>query len=115
MEQQITSQLPVILVDDESTVLLSSRMVLGSAGIGHIKTVQDSRELMPLLARQEAAGVVLDLFMPYLSGSQLLPEIHHEYPDLPVIEVTPDAIRLRKRILDTTFRKKAVKKAKATA
>lgn len=88
MEQPLSSQLPVILVDDESTVLLSSRMVLGSAGIGDIETVQDSRELMPLLARQEAAVVVLDLFMPYLSGSQLLPEIRREYPDLPVIVMT---------------------------
>ncbi len=88
MAQQNSMQLPVVLVDDESTVLLSSRMILNSAGIKNILAIEDSRELMPLLARQACAVVVLDLFMPYLSGSQLLPEIVHEYPDLPVIVMT---------------------------
>ena len=80
--------LPVVLVDDEATVLLSSKMILASAGINKVKTIEDSRELMPALAREGASVVVLDLFMPYLSGTQLLPEIVHEYPDLPVIVMT---------------------------
>ena len=88
MKQENSTQPPVVLVDDESTVLLSSKMILNSAGIKNILTVEDSRELMPLLARQECAVVVLDLFMPYLSGSQLLPEIVREYPDLPVVVMT---------------------------
>ncbi|MEJ1386297.1 MAG: sigma-54 dependent transcriptional regulator [Candidatus Sedimenticola sp. (ex Thyasira tokunagai)] len=87
MKQNI-SQLPVVLVDDESTVLLSSRMILGSAGIENVQTIEDSRELIPFLAGQEAAVVVLDLFMPYISGTQLLPEIIREHPDLPVIVMT---------------------------
>ena len=33
MTKQSVASLPVVLVDDESTVLLSSRMILGSAGI----------------------------------------------------------------------------------
>jgi len=81
-------QPPVVLVDDESTVLLSSRMILASAGMNNVLAVEDSRELMPTLAREGASAVVLDLFMPYLSGSQLLPEIVREYPDLPVIVMT---------------------------
>jgi DNA-binding NtrC family response regulator len=88
MQQQPGMSLPVVLVDDESTVLLSSRMILGSAGINDVVTVDDSRDLMPLLAEREAAVVVLDLFMPYISGSQLLPEIVREYPELPVIVMT---------------------------
>lgn len=88
MTTQSDASLPVVLVDDESTVLLSSRMVLGSAGIKDVLALEDSRGLMPLLADREAAVVVLDLFMPYLSGSQLLPEIIKEHPDLPVIVMT---------------------------
>ena len=88
MEQQPGMSLPVILVDDEPTVLLSSRMILGSAGINDVVTLDDSRELLPLLSRQEVAVVVLDLFMPYISGSQLLPEIVRDYPELPVIVMT---------------------------
>ena len=75
MAQRSGTALPVVLVDDEPTVLLSSRMILGSAGIKDVLTVEDSRELMPLLMDQEVAVVVLDLFMPYISGTQLLPEI----------------------------------------
>jgi len=88
MEQQSGTSLPVVLVDDESTVLLSSRMILGSAGIKEVLSVEDSRELMPLLAGRKVAAVVLDLFMPYISGTQLLPEIVKKYPDLPVIVMT---------------------------
>ncbi len=88
MQQRPTSQPAIVLVDDESTVLLSSKMILGSAGIGNVRAIQDSRELMSLLASQDAAVVVLDLFMPYISGSQLLPEIKQEYPELPVIVMT---------------------------
>ena len=75
MTERSDASLPVLLVDDESTVLLSSQMILGSAGIKNVHTIQDSRELMPLLAEQEVSALVLDLFMPYLSGTQLLPEI----------------------------------------
>ncbi len=89
MTQRLANtSLPVVLVDDESTVLLSSRMVLASAGIQNVLTVEDSRQLMPLLAEREATVVVLDLFMPYISGTQLLPEIIREYPDMPVIVMT---------------------------
>ncbi len=88
MTQGSGASLPVVLVDDESTVLLSSRMILSSAGIKDVLTLEDSRQLLPLLADQEVAVVVLDLFMPYISGTQLLPEIVRDHPELPVIVMT---------------------------
>ena len=88
MSKKTASSLPVVLVDDESTVLLSSRMILASAGIKDVLIIEDSRDVMPLLAEQEVALVVLDLFMPYLSGTQLLPEIVLRYPEIPVIVMT---------------------------
>jgi DNA-binding NtrC family response regulator len=88
MTQQPGDASPVLLVDDESTVLLSSRMILGSAGITNVQTIEDSREVMPLLAKQEVSVVILDLFMPYISGTQLLPEIVREHPGIPVIVMT---------------------------
>lgn len=88
MENRHYEQPPVVLVDDETSVLLSSKMILGSAGVRPVVTLSDSRELLPFLACHDAALVVLDLFMPYRSGTQLLPEIHREYPELPVIVMT---------------------------
>lgn len=88
MAQQPGTSPKVLLVDDEATVLLSSQMILGSAGIRNVQTIDDSRQLMPLLAQQDVALVVLDLFMPYISGTQLLPEIIREHPGIPVIVMT---------------------------
>ncbi|MEW8153745.1 MAG: response regulator, partial [Candidatus Thiodiazotropha endolucinida] len=88
MEHESKMAFPVVLVDDESSVLFSSKMILQSAGIKEVLTLGDSRELMPLLAEQDVAVVVLDLFMPYLSGTQLLPEVVREHPELPVIVMT---------------------------
>jgi len=45
----------VVLVNNESTVLLNSRMILGSAGIKDVLTVEDSRKLIPLLVGQKTA------------------------------------------------------------
>jgi len=88
MAQQPGTSLPVVLVDDESAVLFSSKMVLNSAGVRNVQVIEDSRQLMPLLEKQEAGLVVLDLFMPYISGTQLLPEIVRSHPELPVIVMT---------------------------
>jgi len=88
MTQQNLGSLPVVLVDDEPSVLLSSKMVLYSAGLSNVRTIQDSRDLLPALTEQGAAMVVLDLFMPYLSGSELLPEVVRQFPDVPVIVMT---------------------------
>jgi len=65
-----------------------SRLILGSAGIKDVQTIEDSRKLMPLLEEHEVAAIVLDLFMPYVSGMQLLPEISRSHPEVPVIVMT---------------------------
>jgi DNA-binding NtrC family response regulator len=80
--------IPILLVDDEPQLLLSSSAALRSSGIRHVVTVNDSRKVLPLLANEEIAVVVLDLRMPYLSGTELLPQITSEYPHLPVIVMT---------------------------
>jgi DNA-binding NtrC family response regulator len=82
------SVLPVVLVDDEPSVLLSSQVLLGSVGIKQVLTVADSRGLLPLLAEQEVAAIVLDLFMPHVSGMELLPELVQRFPQVPVIVMT---------------------------
>ncbi|MCP4409701.1 MAG: sigma-54-dependent Fis family transcriptional regulator [Gammaproteobacteria bacterium] len=88
MSLQSLNTLPVLLVDDEASVLLSSKMLLHSVGVRNVETLEDSRELMPYLARHRVAAIVLDLFMPYVTGNQLLPEIVQQYPEIPVIVMT---------------------------
>lgn len=79
---------PVLLVDDDPSVLLSARLLLESAGLGPVDTLEDGRELLHRLALQPPAVVVLDLFMPYVPGTELLPKIVRDYPRLPVVVMT---------------------------
>ena len=79
---------PLVLVDDEPTVLHGTELLLSGVGIKPIITVGDSRDLMPLLDAQKAAAIVLDLYMPHMSGVELLPKIIAAHPDTPVIVMT---------------------------
>lgn len=78
----------VLLVDDEQGVLLGASLLLRRAGIEPVVTLQDSREVMPFLATHAVAMVVLDLFMPYISGFDLLGEIKRHHPDVTVVILT---------------------------
>ncbi len=82
------SALPVLIVDDEREITDGCEFTLQSNGIGNIFTCNDSRRVMPLLAEQEIAVILLDLFMPYISGEELLPKLSQRYPHLPVIVIT---------------------------
>jgi len=88
MPEQLVPDAGVLLIDDESSVLLSAKLLLQSAGLGPVVTVEDSREALDCLARQRPGAVVLDLFMPFVSGTDLLPQIVQRHPGLPVIVMT---------------------------
>ena len=83
-----SAALPVILVDDEEEILFSSSVLLKSFGVGPVSTVSDSRNLLPMLAADDAGVVVLDLIMPHLSGVKLLPELVQRFPEIPVVVMT---------------------------
>src|ERR1043166_3183217 len=82
------SQRPVLLVDDEPALLRSASLLLRSAGITPILTLDDSRMALPRLAEEPMGAVVLDLTMPHLSGQALLAQITAHAPDLPTIVMT---------------------------
>ncbi len=79
---------PVILVDDEDSILQSFSLYLRSSGLKQVVSIQDSRELLPFLSKNEGSVILLDLFMPHMSGIQLLPEIKAKHPEIPVIVIT---------------------------
>jgi len=81
-------ELPVMVVDDEAQALTSFELTLRSASMNHFICCQDSREVMSVLARQEIEIMLLDLWMPHLSGEELLRQITSDFPDVPVIIVT---------------------------
>jgi len=79
---------PVLLIDDEPHSLQSFETALRSSGVSNILCLQDSREVLPLLAKQPIEVMILDLWMPHISGEELLPSVIKGYPDIPVIIVT---------------------------
>ncbi|MEW6266870.1 MAG: sigma-54 dependent transcriptional regulator [Thermodesulfobacteriota bacterium] len=79
---------PILLVDDEEHVLISFDTELRNAGYSNILSLNDSREVMGLLAGGRFAAVLLDLWMPHVSGLDLLARITADHPEIPVIVVT---------------------------
>ena len=79
---------PVMVVDDETQALTSFELTLRSAGINNVVCFHDSRDVMPALGRQEIEILLLDLWMPHVSGEELLRQISADHPDVPVIIVT---------------------------
>ncbi|MFH2066541.1 MAG: sigma-54 dependent transcriptional regulator [Pseudomonadota bacterium] len=82
---------PVVIVDDEESILLSMDTSLRLAGISNVITCGDSRDVMDLIARHHAEVVLLDLTMPHINGQELLTRMVADYPDIPVIIVTGTA------------------------
>jgi DNA-binding NtrC family response regulator len=79
---------PILLVDDEQQILFSYSLMLRGAGMENILTIKDSRKVLPLLAKQNVAVIILDLIMPHISGTELLTKIKLEFPHIPVIVMT---------------------------
>jgi len=79
---------PILIVDDEPSILLAIDTTLQMAGLNHTMTCQDSRQVMKLLADTQIESMLLDLNMPNVDGHRLLDDVRQEYPDVPVIIVT---------------------------
>ncbi len=77
-----------MLVDDEEHFLLSAELTISSNGIKNVETCQDSRNVLQLLSKKKYSLIVLDINMPNISGSELLPQIVKKYPHIPVVVLT---------------------------
>ncbi len=88
MKIKTTNPLPVVLVDDEEEMLFSSATLLRTADIAPVKTFTDGRQLIPFLEKHSAAVIMLDLFMPEISGSELLARVVRRFPEIPVAMMT---------------------------
>ena len=88
MSEAIHPPCPILLVDDEAQALTSFEMALRSASLNHFIACNDSREVMGILGRREVEIMLLDLWMPHVTGEDLLRQIAVDHPGLPVVVVT---------------------------
>ena len=88
MKRYVQTRREVLLVDDEEQILATSKLGLEIGGIREVTTISDSREVLPHLAENPVALMVLDLSMPHLSGLDILAAATRDFPQVPVIVVT---------------------------
>ncbi len=88
MRVTLTPAHPIMIVDDEESILLAIDTTLQMVGFNHTITCQDSRQVMEILGAQMIECMLLDLNMPHVHGERLLDRIAQEFPEIPVIIVT---------------------------
>lgn len=88
MSLRISSQLPVLFIDDDSVVLEIHRTALESEGLTNVLTLSDSRNTLQFLEDNPVSVIILDLMMPHVSGLELLPVLIRNFPHIPVIVMT---------------------------
>lgn len=82
---------PVILiVDDDPVAVELIRVSLESQGFANMEICTDSREAMNMIRTRRISVVLLDLFMPEISGFEILQEVVQDHPGLPVVVLTVD-------------------------
>ena len=82
---------PVMIVDDEESILLAIDTTLRMAGMDNIITCGDSRQVIEILSEQRIEVMLLDLNMPHVTGKRLLDAITLDFPDIPVPLPPPEA------------------------
>ncbi len=88
MSQRLFPRNPVLIVDDEESILHAIDLTLRSEGITHTLKIKDGSDVMPLLLKKNFQVILLDITMPGVSGDILLKKITEEFPHIPVIIVT---------------------------
>ena len=78
----------ILVVDDESSYLDLVKELLNQEGYQNVFTEDNPLKVMSVLEVQNIDLILLDIFMPQMSGLDLLEKIYAQYPKIPVIVVT---------------------------
>jgi CheY-like chemotaxis protein/two-component sensor histidine kinase len=101
--------LTVLVVDDDSLVLMNTAAMLDDLGYAVIEATSGEQALRALRRGQRVDLVITDQLMPGMTGTQLIAAIRSEWPHVPLISATgyadlpeglhPDILRLSKPFL----------------
>ncbi len=80
----------ILIIDDEPKLARSLALILQRTGY-RVTTAGTAREGLQFLQAGAFDLVFLDIKLPDQSGIQLLPQIRHLYPDMPVVILTAHA------------------------
>jgi DNA-binding NtrC family response regulator len=79
---------PILIIDDEESILLAIDTTLQLAGMNNLLTCGDSRQAMAMIEQHNPSVVLLDLNMPHVNGESIQEKILATYPHVPVIIIT---------------------------
>lgn len=82
------SQCRILIVDDEENVLRACSSTLKMNGIINVVAEIDSRKVPDLLESEKFDVILLDLYMPHVSGMELLQHIMENHPEIQIIVIT---------------------------
>lgn len=88
MNKAVFPQYPVLIVDDEDQFSSTAAAALFSEGITNNILCNDNRQLFELIEKHHPGIILMDIMMPHATGSELLPLIKKEYPDIAIIMLT---------------------------
>jgi DNA-binding NtrC family response regulator len=88
MSAKLFPSQPILIVDDEETVVTSISDMLKSSGLNNLLACGDSRQVMALVEGRQPAAILLDLGLPHIPGRKLLEELREAYPHIPVVIIT---------------------------
>ncbi len=79
---------PILVIDDEESILLSVDTTLQLAGMNNVLTCADSRQAIAIINQRPPSVILLDLNMPHVDGEAILEQITNQNPHIPVIIIT---------------------------
>ncbi|WP_419176928.1 sigma-54-dependent transcriptional regulator [Desulfosediminicola sp.] len=79
---------PILVVDDEESILLSVDTILQMAGMNNVITCSDSRQVLSIVERNSPSVVLLDLNMPHVNGEAIIEKLSAHYPRIPIVVIT---------------------------
>mgnify|MGYP000560234664 CR=1 FL=1 len=79
---------PILVVDDEESILLSVDTILQMAGMNNVITCSDSREVLAIVEHYSPSVVLLDLNMPHINGEAIIEKLSAHHPRIPIIVIT---------------------------
>ena len=80
-------QISVWVVDDDRSIRWVLETALKRVGC-HVTCFSDAMGILDMLVKEEPDVLLTDIRMPGKDGIELLADIQHQYPDLPVIVMT---------------------------
>src|SRR5665811_227746 len=78
----------ILVVDDEKEYLNLLKSILEDEGYKNVLTLDNPHKVLPILQENKVDLILLDVYMSDLNGLDVLENISHHNPQIPVIMVT---------------------------